>query len=163
VAELETDIPETEGFLTLYDETVAVVYAYCRKRAPELDAQDVTSEVFLAALRWFQDGRADEVTPAWLLLTAKHRLIDRWRRADYRRSRRVLLDERRADTASMREQVRLVLAELPEHYRNALALRYLDDFTVAETAAALGRSVPSTESLLARARLHFRHTFAELV
>jgi RNA polymerase sigma-70 factor (ECF subfamily) len=55
-----------------------------------------------------------------------------------------------------REWVRAALAELPPFQRLALTLRYLDGLTVAEIAAALGRSEHAVESLLARGRVALR-------
>jgi RNA polymerase sigma-70 factor (ECF subfamily) len=43
--------------------------------------------------------------------------------------------------------------------RAALVLRHLDGYSVPEVAAALGRSVEATESLLARGRRHFRRAY----
>ena len=52
-----------------------------------------------------------------------------------------------------------VLARLPEHHRTVLALRYLDDCSVPECAALIGRTVHATETLLVRARRAFRSQY----
>ena len=53
------------------------------------------------------------------------------------------------------------MRRLPPDHQAVLSLRYLDDLTVPEVAAALGRSVHATESLLARApRVSARATWS---
>ena len=45
--------------------------------------------------------------------------------------------------------------------RAALVLCYVDGFSVAETAALLGKSVEAVESLLARGRHSFKRAYEE--
>jgi RNA polymerase sigma-70 factor (ECF subfamily) len=52
-----------------------------------------------------------------------------------------------------------ILATLPPIERSALTLRYLDGYSVRETASLIGRTVPATESLLMRARERVRAAF----
>ena len=52
-----------------------------------------------------------------------------------------------------------VLASLGAHHRAALTLRYLDDLTVPQVAAALDRTLHATEALLVRARAAFRTAY----
>lgn len=50
------------------------------------------------------------------------------------------------------QHVNQALNELPADQRAVLVMRYLENSSVAEIAASLGRSTKATESLLARAR-----------
>lgn len=50
-----------------------------------------------------------------------------------------------------------MLKGLRPDQRTALALRYVEDLTVAEVALAMSRSVHATESLLVRARRALRN------
>lgn len=50
-----------------------------------------------------------------------------------------------------------MLQGLRPDQRTALALRYVEDLTVAEVAVAMSRSVQATESLLVRARRALRN------
>ena len=59
-----------------------------------------------------------------------------------------------------RELALEALAAVPPVQRAALALRYLDDLSVAGVAEALDRSVRATESLLARGRDNFRRHYS---
>lgn len=54
-----------------------------------------------------------------------------------------------------------VPSPVPSPQREALAFRHLDGLSVPEVAAALGRSVEATESLLARGWVSFRIAYVE--
>jgi RNA polymerase sigma-70 factor, ECF subfamily len=45
--------------------------------------------------------------------------------------------------------------------RSALTLRYLDGLPVPAVAELLGRTIPATDQVLARARSAFRQSFGE--
>jgi len=55
----------------------------------------------------------------------------------------------------------LALAAIPRDQRLALVLRHVDELSVPEIAAALGRSIEAVESLLSRARAGFRRAYLE--
>jgi RNA polymerase sigma-70 factor (ECF subfamily) len=60
-----------------------------------------------------------------------------------------------------RAVVRAALAQLPEHYRQALVLKYVDAFSVAEISTIMGKSFKSVESLLVRARQALREALTQ--
>ncbi len=64
--------------------------------------------------------------------------------------------------AGERELVMDILASLPEVQRTALVLQHLDGLAVQEIAEIIGRSMPATESMLARARRSFRSRYEEV-
>ena len=68
------------------------------------------------------------------------------------------IDDPEGDLAREEQRAALAaaIAKLPPNQRLALILRYEEDFSYAETAAALGRSVKAVESLLARAKRTLR-------
>lgn len=138
------------------DRVFGFLLARCGSRAV---AEDLTAETFLSAGRRFNDGKSYEVSAGWLITVARRRLIDHWRNlgAQRRRFERLTaeLDRRPPPDTELPTRVDEALASLSEQYRAALALRYLDDFSVSEVAEALGKSYKATESLLARARQAF--------
>ncbi|MFI9385703.1 RNA polymerase sigma factor [Kutzneria sp. NPDC052558] len=154
--------------LDLYEQALPQVYGYllarCRQRAV---AEDLTAEVFLAAMDSCRRGKVTEVSTSWLIGVARHKLVDHWRRAEReRRGLRVLgglvreaedpWDER-LDALLARD----VLAALSAQHRCVLTLRYLDGLPVPEVASCLGRTVQATEALLVRARGAFRAHYRE--
>ena len=159
------------ALLDLYDEAVREVYGYllsrCRNRTV---AEDVTSEVFMGAVDSVSRGRVDEVTTAWLIGIARHKLVDHWRRVE-RDQRRLSAVAEEPATAGEDDPwdaqldvlaARDALERLGAHHRSALTLRYLDGLSVPEVAAVLGRTVHATEALLMRAKRAFRDIYEEV-
>jgi RNA polymerase sigma-70 factor (ECF subfamily) len=159
--------------LALYDESVGQVHGYllarCRNR--EL-AEELTAEVFMAAVESVRRETAAELTTAWLVGIARHKLVDHWRRAEReaRRLHAVADDPTVAaplgdDAWDVRLDVlaaRHTLEQLGAHHRSALTLRYLDGLPVPDVADVLERTVHATEALLVRARRAFRKVYEEV-
>jgi RNA polymerase sigma-70 factor (ECF subfamily) len=154
--------------LAIYDEALPQVYGYlvqrCRSRT---EAEDLTSETFLAAVDAANRDAVPHMSTAWLVGVARHKLADHWRRAA-REERRLeavsgLLPENDDpwDEAMDALVAQTVLAGLGPQHRAALTLRYVDALPVPEVAAILGRTVHATEALLVRARSAFRVAYGE--
>ena len=149
------------GLLALYDTALPLVHGYLLSRCGDrTTAEDLTSEVFLAAV-----AAPDDVGVPWLIGTARHKLVDHWRRLA--REQR-LVDDAPADAVHDPWDVELdalrardVLAALGPHHRAALVLRHVDGLPVPEVAAHLGRTLHATEALLVRARRAFRAAYEE--
>lgn len=157
--------------LAIYDHAVGEVFTYLRARCGgKALAEDLTADTFLAAVGQINRGRVDEVTVAWLIGIARHKLHDEWRRVA-RRPRPETLDDADHETIPDgdepwdvvldRHLVGGVMDELGAHHRSALALRYFDGLPVPEVAAQLGRTVDATETLLVRARRRFRTVYEQ--
>jgi RNA polymerase sigma-70 factor, ECF subfamily len=68
--------------LALYDRAVGEVYAYLRARCGNRQlAEDLTADTFLAAVGQIRRDAVEQVTVAWLIGIARHKLVDHWRRA----------------------------------------------------------------------------------
>lgn len=160
------DETPVSALLQLYDEALPHVYGYLVRRCDTVaTAEDLTAETFLAAVKASQTG--GEVNVPWLIGTARHKLVDHWRRAG--RDRRLL--EELWETADPHiddnepidaVHVRDVLANLLPHHRTALTLRYLDGLPVDQVATLVERSLHATESLLMRAKAAYRQAAADL-
>jgi RNA polymerase sigma-70 factor (ECF subfamily) len=154
--------PPDPGLLSLYDRALPEVYGYLLARCGQrVLAEDLTAETFLAAVRAEADG-GGPTSVAWLIGTARHKLVDHWRQRE-REERglrlidagdRALEDPWDAQLDALRAQQ--VLGDLSPTHRAALTLRYLDDLPVPQVAALLGRTLHATEALLVRARTAFR-------
>jgi RNA polymerase sigma-70 factor (ECF subfamily) len=153
------------ALLRLYDEALPTVYGYLLRRCGREDAEELTSETFLAAVDAVRRGGPRSMDLAWLIGVARHKLADHWRRQarDERRLQAVASDATARDGAEDPWDARLqavraeqTLAAIAPQYRAALTLRYVDDLPVAEVANLLGRPVQATEALLVRARAAFR-------
>jgi RNA polymerase sigma factor (sigma-70 family) len=124
------------------------------------DAEDLTAEVFLAAMpRLRPDASVGEVR-AYLLATARTTLATHWRRTLGRQVTSidpdVLAEEFSSPDSRPQavDQVREVLDALPDRYRTILELRFLQAATVREAAGQMGISVGNAKVLQFRALRH---------
>ena len=154
----------------IYRRALPQVYGYLLPRCGStVLAEDLTAETFMAAVAAVKQDRggAAEVTVAWLVGVARHKLADHWRRAarEQRGLAEVAVLAAEADDPwdeHLDVQVaHAALARLPGPQRAALTLRYLDGLPVAEVAEYLGRSEHATETLLVRARAALRGIYRE--
>jgi RNA polymerase sigma-70 factor (ECF subfamily) len=160
------------AFGRLWAQLAPAVAAYLRGRGVR-DADDVTSDVFLAAFRGIRGFQGDGVAfRSWLFTIAHHKGVDAHRRPAA--SREVLvdaigageghgLDEDRARSAEdvAMEQIagdRAVrhLAILTDDQRAVLLLRVVADLSLAETADVLGKPVGAVKALQHRALARLR-------
>jgi RNA polymerase sigma-70 factor (ECF subfamily) len=130
--------------------------------------EDILQDTFIALLRRQRQGEDSTVTVGWLMVTARHRLIDhvRSRQRDEGRVRRHAVGEQREippiDAGSVSAaRARWMLAQLPLQERVALALHTLEGMPIVEVAQELNRSVEATTSLLARGRRRLRSLMLE--
>jgi RNA polymerase sigma-70 factor (ECF subfamily) len=149
----------------MYDRALPQVYGYLRVRVGnEAVAEDLTAETFLAAVQAIQREVVVNLTVAWLIGIARHKLVDHWRRQTREERGLQLLPEAAGepDIADRFERTRAreVLDKLGAHHRAALTLRYIDGLSVPEVAEHLTRTVHATEALLVRARNAFRVAYA---
>jgi RNA polymerase sigma-70 factor (ECF subfamily) len=133
---------------------------------PEL-SEDVAQETFLIAFRSLGQLKAPERFASWLCGIAWKvaRGFIRRRTLDKRHSHEApepsgpqhqLMEKDRAET------IYRGLSRLPERYRKALAMRYVEGLSYAQMAAELGETVSGIESLLFRARKAFKESVPEL-
>jgi RNA polymerase sigma-70 factor (ECF subfamily) len=159
-----TDDRQAVALCALYDRALPQVYGYFVKRCGSSSvAEDLTSETFMAAVDAVRRDRVPDLTEAWGIGVARHKLVDHWRREAREESKLALAaDDETVDDWDVRLdalRARDTLAELGPVHRSALALRYLDGLPVPEVAALLDRTVHATEALLVRARLAFRRAY----
>ena len=147
-------------FVDLYDRYVDRVYAFVSRRMRDrAAAEDVTSEVFeqaLANLGRFEWRGVPFV--AWLFRIAANAMADRWRHAA-RDAHDLPADV--PDTGE-REQIerRVILFELvnrlPEAQRQVIHLRFVEEKSIRDIAAALNRSEGAVKQLQLRALENLR-------
>jgi RNA polymerase sigma-70 factor (ECF subfamily) len=165
VSELSpTDVRDLRRRLVeLYDTALDDVYGYLARRSESVTAaEELTSETFLAAADAVVHRPPVDLTVAWLIGIARHKLGDHWRRRERERRLLTAIDAQPGsnddvwDVELDRITAHAVLRRLGPHHRGALTLRYVDGLPVREVAACLGRTEKATEVLLVRARAAFR-------
>ena len=96
-------------------------------------AEDLTSTVFLKALRWLREDQSSESARGWLYATARTTIVDYWQaQSPYEMHSLSGLEEQlhfRDDPVLANQQVEMrvqhLLSLLPERDRIILTLRYL--------------------------------------
>lgn len=131
-----------------------------------LDAEDLTAEVFLAALRPLRITATVSQVRGYLRATTRTVLAAHWRQTtgceitsiddlpDLPR------DVERDVNSAPAQQVHRVLAALPDTYRRILELRFLQSCSIKESATQLGVTVANAKILQHRA-LRLAATFNE--
>ena len=153
-------------FKELYEHALPVVYGYLLRRCGGRDvAAELAQETFLSAIRALHRGAVVDAPLPWLISIARRRLVDHYRRSEVRSRAQPVRPALEGDSdVTTDAEVVLVTAleSLPNDYRLALILRYVDDLTLDDVASHLDRSSAATESLLARARKALAKAYQEL-
>ena len=149
-----------------YGEQWSQVYHYVyRKVGNRQDAEDVTSSVFLKAVRGLRQEWDAQSMRSWLLRVAHTTIIDYWRaRARAPSTSLETLQEAGwegpaagdlfAGDGGPEERVQRVLQALPPRERAVLTYRFLHGLSARETAARLSLSEGNVGTLQYRALKH---------
>ena len=155
--------PDIQRFQAIYEDNLVNVYRFVFKKLRNREeAEDLTSQIFLKALRYHDPERSAQSTRSWLFKIAHTTIADYWR-THYRAlisSLDVLLEvgwegpleEVILGTNELAaERVFDLLESLPERYREVLRYRFLFNLSLRETAATMGVSEANVKVLQFRA------------
>jgi len=141
-------------------ETRAVYRTCLRILGRPHDAEDVTQEAFVAAFRSIGSYRGDGPLRGWLLRIATRqafrRLSQRRPTVDLEAVPEPFVADSSGDPTRVvvaterRDEVRHAVGELPEPYREVVALRFFGELSLAEVADATGRPVNTVKTHLRR-------------
>jgi RNA polymerase sigma-70 factor, ECF subfamily len=130
-----------------------VVFAVCLANTQNYhDAEDVMQAVFLKAVAKASSLREPARARAWLLQVARRECIDFHRR---RKPVERLLEEPSAPAAgdnAAGQRLHEAIQKLPQNYREAIVLYYMDGRDCSGVAASLGTTEPAIRQRLVRAR-----------
>lgn len=141
----------------VYRDNVTWVYRLMySKVGNQPDAEDLTAEVFMTALKPLRVSATVPEVRKYLKMTARTVLAGYWR--DRMAREITTIDEDLPDESGGEvvesdapDRVRVVLAKLPDNYRRILELRFLQAFSVREAAQQMGVSVANAKVLQHRA------------
>ena len=158
--------PGVQEFQAFYEDNLVSVYRFVFKSVRNREeAEDLTSQIFLKALRYLDPEHSTRSARSWLFKIAHTTIADYWR-THYRAlisSLDVRLEvgwEGPADEVILgtneraAEQVCNLLQALPERYREVLSCRFLLNLSIRETAATMGVSEANVKILQFRAIKH---------
>ncbi|KMV13878.1 RNA polymerase sigma factor [Mycolicibacterium conceptionense] len=142
---------------SVYQDNATWVYRTIYARVGnQADAEDLTAEVFLAALRPLRLTASAAEVRSYLRSTARTVLAAHWRETMGREITCIDLDieappEAEESISTAPDRVAAVLDALPDNYRRILELRFLQTRSIKESAAELGVSVANAKVLQHRA------------
>jgi RNA polymerase sigma-70 factor (ECF subfamily) len=136
--------------------------------------RDLAQETFLRVYGKLEMFDASRRFGPWLFRIGVNLTLD-YLRKQKRRGRWALFSESPAEKMpdpsvvdpriyqNLQEEVRAVLAEIPENYRSVLILRDLENFSTSEIAAILDRKEATIRWRLAEARTRFQKLWEQRV
>ena len=143
---------EAEAFGVLYDRYVDAVYRYVFYRVRnEAEAEDVTSDVFMRALRAIPKYEPRQAFLAWLYRIARNAVIDRGRRRAGRtqvsfedalahpQGDRVVNPDEGLLALSDADALRVAMRQLTPLQQEVLVLRYVEGLDTKEISRLVGR------------------------
>ena len=147
-------------FVELYERYIHRVYAYVSRRTRDrAAAEDVTSEVFQQALAHLPRFEWRGVPfAAWLFRIAANAVADRWR-SEARDSHDAPDDTPDPhDTGEIERRAMLfqLVGRLPDLQRRVIEMRFVEEKSIREIAAALKRSEGAVKQLQIRALENLR-------
>lgn len=161
-----------EAFAELYRRYIKSVYSYQIARTGDVhDAQDLTSQTFLAAQESITNFQGRGKFATWLLAIASHKTADHFRRqqatkqqatlplesADQEADPSTVSAEEAIDHQWRLEQVTQALGKLTPARAEAIVLRIFGGLSAAEVGQVMGRSEGAAKMLVCRALTDLRN------
>ena len=138
-----------QEFQTFYQENLGLIYRFVYSKVGNREeAEDLTSQIFMKAVRGVDTERGALSMQKWLFQVARTTIADHWR-AHYRISTSSLDqlleigwegpadEEPAAGSSTPTDRVHRILQALPEHYREVLTCRFLLNLSIRDTANRL--------------------------
>jgi RNA polymerase sigma-70 factor (ECF subfamily) len=148
---------DAQAFGVLYDRYVQRVYRYCHYRTSSTaDAEDLTAQIFLAALESLPRYRQDGHFAGWLFSIARNKMMDYHRHVPHVPLDEFSLPPIYTDMASVveksqrREHLSRLIQSLAEDERELIHLRYVAELPFAEIAKALHKNEDAVKKMIYR-------------
>jgi RNA polymerase sigma-70 factor (ECF subfamily) len=155
--------PNTQNLETSYHENLMRIYQFVYHQVKNREvAEDLTSQVFVKAVRHLDSQRNSQSIRSWLFQVAHTTVIDYWRsiKRAPTNSLDALLevgweipnkDATLGTNNSPVERVQRILQQLPKRYKEVLTYRFLLKLTLSEAALIMGVTETNVKTLQFRA------------
>jgi RNA polymerase sigma-70 factor (ECF subfamily) len=153
---------ESAAFGLLYDRHVTAIYRYVYYRVrDDAEAEDLTSDVFMRALKAMPRYEPRQAFLAWLYLIARNAVIDRARKGNRQVSFEDALEHpgvdkviepdaellAHSDSATLRD----ALSKLTPLQQEVVVLRFLEGYSTQEIASIVGKQEGTVRGIQFRA------------
>ncbi|HET8907964.1 MAG TPA: sigma-70 family RNA polymerase sigma factor [Ktedonobacterales bacterium] len=154
---------DSDRLQRLYEDNLHVIYRFVYSKVGNREeAEDLTSQVFIKAVRTIDSARGAASIQSWLFQVARTTIADHWRSFYQLRAHSLddLLEagwEGPAESGAPprieppNDRVNRILERLPDHYRDVLICRFLQNLSIKETALRMGLSEANVKVLQFRA------------
>mgnify|MGYP000166420785 CR=1 FL=1 len=142
------------AFEVLCTRHLPIVYNRLRALVPPDAVEDITQEVFIAAMHAVRRFHGRSTFRTWLSAITRHKVADFYRQRSRRPETTPIDDELQQSNGQSWEEhaaVRIALSRLPEHYQEIILLRFAEGMPFQEIADVLGISLEATKSRYRRA------------
>jgi RNA polymerase sigma-70 factor (ECF subfamily) len=160
---------DVQEFQQFYQEKLKPIYRYVYSKVGNREvAEDLTSDIFLKAVRSMNREFSPQSMQKWLYLIARTTVAEYWR--TYYREPGTSLDELleagwegpeevapAAISSGPADRVQRLLQALPEHYREVLTCRFLLNLSIKATALRMGLTETNVKVLQFRALKRAAH------
>ncbi|NQU77853.1 sigma-70 family RNA polymerase sigma factor [Candidatus Falkowbacteria bacterium] len=150
---------DAEAFAQVYDAYIDKIYKfiYYKVRTQE-QAEDLTSQVFTKLLEYILSGKEIENLQALIYRVARNQVVDHYRSSKVEvpiefavRETAVSFEAEIGKKEGLME-IEKALRKLKGEIKEAMLLRYIDDYSIREVAEILGKSEGSVRVMIHRAR-----------
>lgn len=157
---------DDQAFRTLHDRYFNQVFHFAHSQLGDYyQAEELTQDIFLKMARNLHKFKRKSKFKTWLFSIGHHAAIDYHRKNKRHKISTSVGEESYFDLhtntqqsaeeevllKSLGEQIKHCLKELPHHYRSVLSLRFLQGFSIAETAEVMAKTPAAIKSLQRRA------------
>lgn len=168
----QTDLEMFSVLIERY-ETKLKFYILRISNFSELEVEEILQDVFMKAWKNLNDFNDQLQFSSWIYRIAHNETISAFRKAKARgaENRSVLEPERfenlpdktnfleELDQKMTARQVQIVLATLPENYREVLILRFIEDKSYEEIGDILMKPSGTVATLINRAKTQFKESY----
>ncbi len=150
---------DLDAFNSLFERYQPKVRNRVRYVVPEADIEDVTQEVFLAALKSLGSFRGESLFSTWLRTLTNYKVAEYYRKRNRKRDPReapiaeaeALPEESNGPSMEERIALRNALASLPEKYQDVILMRFAEGMQFEEIARTTGLNLEAVKSTFRRA------------
>ncbi|HEX6122585.1 MAG TPA: RNA polymerase sigma factor [Ktedonobacterales bacterium] len=155
---------DAERFRGIYEQNLTAIYRFIYSKVGNREeAEDLTSQVFVKAIRGIDGARGAASIQSWLFHIARTTIADHWRWFYQLRLQSLedLLsggwegppahEQQSEPPAAPEERVARILGLLPPRYRDVLTYRFLLNYSIRETAEKMGLTEANIKVLQFRA------------
>lgn len=163
---MKDEVSAKEAIRSLYELYSNDIYRYAWMTLGDSNsAYDVVQEVFLRSFRHWDTYRQQSNPKTWLMSIARNYIFDLFRKKrnerEYLSEQKYLSSQQEDFRTDLELSIKESLSLLHENYRHVITLRYIENFSVKETAQILGWSQAKVKTRTHRGILKLREALGE--